>query len=91
MEAAQEGAVALVAVVNEEDERSGVAFETRHVSIILEDEVVMTHRSWPDSLVILFGLIYALNLSYVPFLSSSKLYSWIWMTGGSNLNLSYRL
>lgn len=56
--------MALVAVVNEEEERSGVPFETHHVSIILEDQVVMTHRSWADSLVILFGLIYALHLSY---------------------------
>uniref|UniRef100_A0A3P8TPC2 Sterile alpha motif domain-containing protein 3-like n=1 Tax=Amphiprion percula TaxID=161767 RepID=A0A3P8TPC2_AMPPE len=43
---------------------AGIPFETHHVSIILEDQVVMSHKSWPDSLVILFGLIYALNLSY---------------------------
>uniref|UniRef100_A0A3Q1BY18 PB1 domain-containing protein n=1 Tax=Amphiprion ocellaris TaxID=80972 RepID=A0A3Q1BY18_AMPOC len=60
----QEGAVALVAEVDKEEVPAGVPFETHHVSIILEDQVVMSHKSWPDSLVILFGLIYALNLSY---------------------------
>lgn len=64
LEATQEGAVALVAVVNEEEVPAGVPFETHHVSIVLEDQVVMSHRSWTDSLVILFGLIYALHLSY---------------------------
>lgn len=54
----------LAAVVDEEEVPAGVPFEPRHVSIILEDQVVMSHRSWPDSLVILFGLIYALHLSY---------------------------
>ncbi|XP_023138642.3 uncharacterized protein LOC111576907 [Amphiprion ocellaris] len=62
--AVQEGAVALVAEVDKEEVPAGVPFETHHVSIILEDQVVMSHKSWPDSLVILFGLIYALNLSY---------------------------
>lgn len=61
---AHEGAVALVAVANDEAVLAGVPFETCHVSIVLEDQVVMCHRSWPDSLVILFGLIYALHLSY---------------------------
>lgn len=64
LEATQEGAVALVAVVSEEEVPAGVPFETHHVSIVLEDQVVMSHRSWTDSLVILFGLIYALHLSY---------------------------
>lgn len=32
--------------------------------MVLEDQVVMSHKSWTDSLVILFGLIYALQLSY---------------------------
>lgn len=53
----------MVAVVSDEVP-VGVAFETHHVSIILEDQVVMSHRSWTDSLVILFRLIYALHLSY---------------------------
>uniref|UniRef100_A0A3B5A7P0 PB1 domain-containing protein n=1 Tax=Stegastes partitus TaxID=144197 RepID=A0A3B5A7P0_9TELE len=35
-----------------------------HVMIVLEDQVVMSHRSWTDALVILFGLVYALHLSY---------------------------
>ncbi|XP_042578885.1 uncharacterized protein LOC109060344 isoform X2 [Cyprinus carpio] len=61
LESIQDGAVALVAVVNEEDVPAGVPFESHHVSIVLEDQVVM---SWTDSLVILFGMIYALHLSY---------------------------
>ncbi|KAL0962623.1 hypothetical protein UPYG_G00342920 [Umbra pygmaea] len=64
LEAIQDGAVALVAVVNEEEVPAGVPFETHHVSIVLEGQVVMSHRSWTDSLVLLFGLIYALHLSY---------------------------
>lgn len=63
MEATQEGAEALVAVVSEEEVLTGVPFETHHMSIVLEDQVVTSHRSWPDSLIILFGLIYALYLS----------------------------
>ncbi|CAB1439398.1 unnamed protein product [Pleuronectes platessa] len=59
-----EATVALVAVVDEAEVPAGVPFETHHVSIVLEDQVVMSHRSWTDSLVILFGLIYALHLNY---------------------------
>ncbi|XP_071373622.1 uncharacterized protein [Centroberyx affinis] len=60
----QEGPVALVAVVDEEDVATGIPFQPLHVSVILEDQVVMSHRSWTDALVFLFGLIYALHLSY---------------------------
>ncbi|XP_049914827.1 uncharacterized protein LOC126399085 [Epinephelus moara] len=63
-EAFQEGAVALVAMVDEEDTVSGIPFQPRHVSVILEDQVVMSLKSWTDAVVVLFGLIYALNLSY---------------------------
>lgn len=42
----------------------GVPFSPRQVFIVLEDQVVMTHHSWTDALVCLFGLIYALHLSY---------------------------
>ena len=49
--------MALMAVVAE-----GIPFQPLHVSVILE--VVMTLRSWTDALVVLFSLIYALNLSY---------------------------
>lgn len=55
--------MALVAVLNEEDVFQ-VPFATQHVSIVLEDIVVMSHRSWTDSLVILFALVYALHLKY---------------------------
>ena len=63
-EVSQEEAVALVAVVAEDEVLTGVPFDTQHVSIILEGQVVMSTRSWTDSLVVLFGLIYALHLSY---------------------------
>ena len=55
--------MALVAMVNEE-EVSEVPFQTQHVSIVLEDQVVMSHRSWTDALVILFGLLNAFHLRY---------------------------
>ncbi|XP_030609899.1 sterile alpha motif domain-containing protein 3-like [Archocentrus centrarchus] len=59
-----EGAVALVADVDEEEAPAGVPFSPRQVFIVLEDQVVMTYHSWTDALVCLFGLIYALHLSY---------------------------
>lgn len=58
MEAAYDSAVALVAVVNAVEV---VLFNTQHVSIVLEDMVVTSHRSWAD---VLFTLIYALHLKY---------------------------
>ena len=56
--------MALVAVVAEDEGLTGVPFDPQHVSITLEGQVVMSTRSWTDSLVVLFGLIYALHLSY---------------------------
>uniref|UniRef100_A0A668RUT8 Sterile alpha motif domain-containing protein 3-like n=1 Tax=Oreochromis aureus TaxID=47969 RepID=A0A668RUT8_OREAU len=56
--------IALVADVDEEEVPGGVPFSLRQVFIVLEDQVVMTHHSWTDALVCLFGLIYALHLSY---------------------------
>lgn len=63
LEVAQEGALALVAVVDEEEVLQ-VPFETQQVLIVLEDMVVMAHRSWTDALVLLFALVYALHLQY---------------------------
>ena len=57
-------AVALMAVVAEDEVLTGVPFDLQHVSIILEGQVVVSTRSWTDSLVVLSGLIYALHLSY---------------------------
>lgn len=59
-----EATIALVADVDEEEVPGGVPFSPRQVFIELEDQVVMTHHSWTDALVCLFGLIYALHLSY---------------------------
>lgn len=66
LENLQGGSVALVSVVDEGDEHlaAGVPFRLHYVSIVLEDQVVMSVRSWPDALVVLYGLIYALHLSY---------------------------
>ncbi|KAL2078046.1 hypothetical protein ACEWY4_025731 [Coilia grayii] len=58
----QKGAVVLLAVT--EENASAVPFSPQHVTIILEDQVVLSHRYWADALVILFGLIYALHLEY---------------------------
>ncbi len=65
LEAYQEGAVALMAVVNEEQVPAGIPFETHHMSVILSHQVLMSLRSWTDVLVILFGLVCAFHLSYV--------------------------
>ncbi|KAL4000356.1 tRNA-splicing endonuclease subunit Sen54 [Sarotherodon galilaeus] len=59
-----EATIALVADVDEEEVPGGVPFSPRQVFIVLEDQVIMTHHSWTDALVCLFGLIYALHLSY---------------------------
>lgn len=56
--------MALLAVTDEEDAVSGVPFHPHHVCVILEDQIVMSVRSWTDAVVMLFGLMYALNLSY---------------------------
>ncbi|KAL7849972.1 hypothetical protein SRHO_G00193210 [Serrasalmus rhombeus] len=58
------GPVALVAVVDEDNVPSVIPFQPLSVSVILEDQVVMSHRSWADALVNLFGLLFALHLSY---------------------------
>ncbi|CAL9691164.1 unnamed protein product [Knipowitschia caucasica] len=58
----QEGTVALVAMAD--DVPGGVPFSTQQVFIVLEDQVVMSSTSWTGALVCLFGLIYALHLSY---------------------------
>ncbi|XP_026017101.1 uncharacterized protein LOC113018255 [Astatotilapia calliptera] len=58
-----EATIALVADVNEEEVPGRVPFSPRQVFIVLEDQVVMTHHSWTDALVCLFGLIYASELS----------------------------
>ena len=55
---------AVMEVVAEDEVLTGVPFDPQHVSIILEGQVVMSTRSWTDSLVGLFGLVYALHLSY---------------------------
>lgn len=49
---------------------AGVTFETQHVMIVLENQVVMSLRFWTDGLVVLFGLVYSLHLSYPEKLSS---------------------
>lgn len=64
MEAAHNSAVALVAVVNV-FEVVQVLLNTQHVSIVLEDMVVTSHRSWADALVVLFTLMCALHLKYL--------------------------
>ncbi|CAL8233956.1 unnamed protein product [Arctogadus glacialis] len=56
-EVSQEEAVALVAVVAEDEGLTGVPFDMQHVSIILEGQVVMSTTAWTDSLVVLFCLI----------------------------------
>ena len=56
--------MALMAVAAEDEMPTGVPFDPQHVSIILEGQVVVSTRSWTDSVVVLFGLIYALHLSY---------------------------
>uniref|UniRef100_A0A8C6UNX2 Sterile alpha motif domain containing 3 n=1 Tax=Neogobius melanostomus TaxID=47308 RepID=A0A8C6UNX2_9GOBI len=62
----EEGTVALISLTDEEDVPGGVPFTTKQVFIVLEDQVVMSLDKWTDALLCLFGLIYALHLSYPP-------------------------
>lgn len=55
-----EGVVALVAVTETEEVPGDVPFSPSF--IVLEDEVVMSHHLWSDTLINLFGLMY---LSYL--------------------------
>jgi len=58
------GPVALVSVVGN-DESEDASLQPLSISIVLEDEVVVSNlQSWPDAVMVLFGLLYALHLSY---------------------------
>ncbi|KAJ8349284.1 hypothetical protein SKAU_G00244140 [Synaphobranchus kaupii] len=64
LDQALEGAVSITAVIRE-DGTSGVPFNPLDISIVLEDQVAICNvKSWPDAVVLLFGLLYALHLSY---------------------------
>jgi hypothetical protein len=39
-------------------------FNPQDFLIVLEDEVVMSAKSWVSALVLIFGLLYALHISY---------------------------
>lgn len=39
-------------------------YHSTRVTVILEDQVVVSHKYWAEALVLLFGLIYALHLEY---------------------------
>lgn len=62
----EDGTVALVSMANDDDDDDvfGVPFSPQKVFIVLEDHIVMSLNKWTDALVCLFGLIYALHLSY---------------------------
>lgn len=47
-----------------EDEEKSLPFNPDDILIVLEDEVVMSTKSWVSALVLLFGLLYALHISY---------------------------
>jgi len=39
-------------------------FDPQDFLIVLEDEVVMSTKSWVSALMLIFGLLYALHISY---------------------------
>ncbi|XP_041758648.1 uncharacterized protein LOC121586198 [Coregonus clupeaformis] len=66
--------VSILSVVAQHNEVvvGGVPIRPAHVSIVLEDKIVMTNsRSWPDALVVVFGLLYSLHLNYPKALGST--------------------
>ncbi|XP_020359725.2 uncharacterized protein LOC109906433 [Oncorhynchus kisutch] len=65
--------VFILSVVGQHNEVvGGIPIRPAHVSIVLEDKIVMTNsRSWPDALVVVFGLLYSLHLNYPKALGST--------------------
>lgn len=65
--------VSILSVVGQHNEVvGGIPIRPAHVSVVLEDEIVMTNsRSWPDALVVVFGLLYSLHLNYPKALGST--------------------
>jgi len=39
-------------------------FDPQDFLIVLEDELVMSTKSWVSALMLIFGLLYALHISY---------------------------
>lgn len=66
--------VSILSVVGQHNEVvGGIPIRPAHVSVVLEDEIVMTNsRSWPDALVVVFGLLYSLHLNYPKALGSTS-------------------
>ncbi|XP_010901889.1 uncharacterized protein LOC105029970 [Esox lucius] len=66
--------VSILSVVGQCSEMvaGGVPIRPAHVSVVLEDKIVMTNSpSWPDAVVVLFGLLYCLHLNYPKALAST--------------------
>ncbi|XP_020359599.1 uncharacterized protein LOC109906345 [Oncorhynchus kisutch] len=66
--------VSILSVVGQHNEVvGGIPIRPAHVSIVLEDKIVMTNsRSWPDALVVVFGLLYSLHLNFPIVLGSTS-------------------
>ncbi|KAI7789727.1 hypothetical protein IRJ41_001288 [Triplophysa rosa] len=56
-------AVALLTVVTDND-RSPVHFQPVKISVVIESEIVVNLSRFADAFLVMFGLIYALHLSY---------------------------
>ncbi|CDQ82999.1 unnamed protein product [Oncorhynchus mykiss] len=65
--------VSILSVMGQHNEVvGGMPIRPAHVSIVLEDKIVMTNSSsWPDALVVVFGLLYSLHLNYPKALGST--------------------
>ncbi|KAM9404059.1 uncharacterized protein ACWYII_028108 [Salvelinus alpinus] len=65
--------VSILSVVGQHNEVvGGIPIRPAHVSIVLEDKIVMTNScSWPDALMVVFGLLYSLHLDYPKALGST--------------------
>uniref|UniRef100_A0A673JIC9 Uncharacterized protein n=1 Tax=Sinocyclocheilus rhinocerous TaxID=307959 RepID=A0A673JIC9_9TELE len=53
-----------VAIIAVKEDEGTLPFNPLDVLIVLEDDVVISSKSWVSSLVLLFGLLYALHISY---------------------------
>lgn len=66
-----DASVALLTTVSDDATPSPVCYHPVRVSVILEGDVIVNLSRLPDAFLVMFGLIYALHLSYPKGLSNT--------------------
>lgn len=86
----QDVAVALVTVINDHDS-SPVHYQPVKVSVIIESDIVVSLSRFGDAFLVMFGLIYALHLSYPKALTNTFEFAQKILLGLEHGKLSPRL